>query len=48
MQIILMIHWHILQNKSGPRIDHWGTPQDTDEGWEKLFLKSTRNDLLDK
>ena len=35
-----------IKNKSGPRIEPCGTPQDTDAGSEKLF--PARNDLLDK
>ena len=35
-----------IKNKSGPRMEPCGTPQDTDTGWEKLFY--ARNDLLDK
>ena len=36
-----------IKNKSGPKIEPWGTAQDTDAGWEKLFLKLTRKDLLE-
>ena len=35
-----------IKNKSVPRMEPCGTPQDTDAGSEKLF--SARNDLLDK
>ena len=37
-----------IKNKSDPRIEPWGTLQNTDAGWEKVFPKLTRNDLLDK
>ena len=37
-----------VKNMSSPKIDPWDTLQDTDAGWEKLFPKSTKNDLLDK
>ena len=40
--------WHaidIYKNKSGPKIEPWRTPQDTDAGWEKSYPKVTRKDL---
>ena len=37
-----------IKNNSGPRIEPWGTPQDTDAVWKQLFPKLTGNDILDK
>ena len=37
-----------IKNTSCLKIDHWGTSQDADAGWGKLFSKLTKNDLLDK
>ena len=31
--------WHVIKNKSGPKIEPFGTQQDADAGWEKLFPK---------
>ena len=37
-----------IKNKSGPRIEPWGTTQDTDAGREKLLpkLRSVHHDQL--
>ena len=45
---LVACHWHILKTTVAPRIESWGTPQDTDAGWQKLFAKLIKNDLLDK
>ena len=37
-----------IKNKIGPKIEPWGAPQDTDVGWEKIFRKLTRKDLLER
>ena len=36
-----------IKNKSDPKIEPWYTPQDTDAGWEILFPKLTRLNLLE-
>ena len=37
-----------IKNKSGPKIEPWDTPQETETGLGKLFPKLTRKDLLEK
>ena len=37
-----------IKNKSGPKIQPWDTPQETDAGLGKLFPKLTRKELLEK
>ena len=37
-----------IKNNSGPKIELWGTPQDTDACLEKLFPELTRKDLLER
>ena len=27
--------WHIIKNKSSPKLEPWGTPQEINAGWEK-------------
>ena len=36
-----------IKNKNGPRIEPCGARQDIEAGWEKIFAKLTRNDLLE-
>ena len=49
--------WHLtdcdmsfayIKNESGPKIEPWHTPQDTDAGWANLFSKLIRKDLLER
>ena len=37
-----------IKNKSGSKIEPWGTPWDTDPGWQKSLPKLTKNDLLER
>ena len=42
------VSFKYIKSKSGHNTDAWGTPQNTDAGWEKLFPELTKYDLLDK
>ena len=45
---LVTCYWHIIKSKQGSKIEPWGTPQEIDAGWEKLFPENIQKRSVDR